>query len=62
MIVEETQPLGRVIDQVDIGLLIQAAEHLRGVVERVDMANVAGAFRIKGLLDCLRGAQVAGAR
>jgi hypothetical protein len=32
------------------------------VVERVDVANVAGAFRTNGLLDCLRGAEVAGAR
>jgi hypothetical protein len=41
---------------------MQAAEHLRGVVERVDVANVAGAFRTNGLLYCLRGAEVAGAR
>ncbi len=52
----------RVVHQVDIGLLIQAAEHLRGVLERVDVANVAGAFRTNGLLDRLRGAEVASAR
>lgn len=62
VIVEEAQRLGRAVDQVDIGLLIQTAEHLRGVVERIDVANVAGAFCTKGLLDCLRGAEVAGAR
>jgi hypothetical protein len=61
VIVEQAKRFGRVVHQVDIGLLIQAAEHLRRVVERVDVANVAGAFRTNGLFDCLRGAEVAGA-
>jgi hypothetical protein len=62
VIVEQAKRLGRAVHEVDIRLLIQAAEHLRGVVERVDVANVAGSLRTSGLLDRLRGAEVPGAR
>ena len=56
------QRFRRVVHEVDIGFLIQAAEHPGGVLERVDVANVAAVFGANGLLDCLRGAKVAGAR
>jgi len=50
--------LRRAVYEVDIRILIPAAEQLRRLIERVDVANVAGVLATNGLFDC--GADVAG--